>query len=428
MPLVSTANRDSYHPIRVLNYDDDSHWKVLTQSYGSVWPRVLPYCLANVALTAVVYYLKHFAIVDLTSDPLGSRYLSLLMSFLVVTRVKITYDNYMWNARCLSQAFQAIRDLVQWTCVLTMSDTSAKAKQWRHDVAYAAIVLLRVTVAVLEFRSNPDQVPWQVPELPATPENRSFLYLNKDVDDPLGHLAPEERTSLDEAYRAPVALAHQLRQQIMKQRDGHWLKPGTFSHPCNEELRLLDFCGAFLKQFSGLKIHMTTPLPFPLVQLTKTSLFVWIFTLPFYVCHTEYRQAVLCFLIVFLITFGFIGLEFVAMELSDNFGDDAVDFDDLGYAQLCFEDCYIAIYKLDGENWARKLKQSFVGGVKTELEAFREMYQSGFWDGQIQTVLEDEDGEAGDSTSPLVALRKKKKFSLRRLLPPGLRGKDRSSH
>jgi len=36
----------------------------------------------------------------------------------------------------------------------------------------------------------------------------------------------------------------------------------------------------------------------------------------------------------FFITYGFVGLEYVSMELDDPFGDDPNDFDDLGMAEV----------------------------------------------------------------------------------------------
>jgi len=45
------------------------------------------------------------------------------------------------------------------------------------------------------------------------------------------------------------------------------------------------------------------------------------------------------------------------MELDDPFGEDPNDFDDLGMAQLAFEDIYIAIYKLDGDKSAHNLRK-----------------------------------------------------------------------
>ena len=44
---------------------------------------------------------------------------------------------------------------------------------------------------------------------------------------------------------------------------------------------LLGLASAFTNSFSRLELFCTTPIPFPLVQLTKTLLFFWIFMLPF---------------------------------------------------------------------------------------------------------------------------------------------------
>jgi hypothetical protein len=78
--------------------------------------------------------------------------------------------------------------------------------------------------------------------------------------------------------------------------------------------------------------------------------------------------------IAFLTTYGFMGLELVSMDLGDVFGDDPVDFDNLGYAQVCFEDIYISVYKLDGPLWARKLRERVMGRKVTPatLRLFRE--------------------------------------------------------
>lgn len=361
--------------VRHMMWDDSSHWTVLTQLYGSVWPRVFPYCVANVVMTYTIWYLKNNNIVDLTSAPSGHKYMATMMSFLVVTRVKIMYDHYMYNSQKLSDCYRAIRELAHCTCVLTARDKSTRAKEWRQDVIYNGIILLRVTMAVLEFRANPDQEPWDVPELSwiqqADIKHNLFL---KRLDSPdeaatsvrkLGHARlgggeDDRRTVLDEACRAPIGLAFNLRKEIMKQRDGKWLKKGTWDHPCNEETKLLDCVGDFLKAFSGLRVLISNPFPFPLVQMTKTFLFVWMFSLPFALCHDEYRAVNVC-VIIFLITFGFFGLEFVAMELADVFGDDPSDFDNLGHAQATFEDCYIAVYNLDGEAWARRLRKKVMG-------------------------------------------------------------------
>jgi hypothetical protein len=298
-----------------------------------------------------------------------------MMAFLVVARVKIMYDYYIYNSQKLSDCCRALRELAHYTCTLTARDKSTRAKEWRQDVIYNGIILLRVTMAVLEFRANPDQEPWDVPELSwiqqADIKQNLFLDRLGSPDEVstsvrnlrhshLGGAKDGGRRVLEEACRVPVGLGFNLRKEILKQRDGKWLKKGTWDHPCNEEIKLLDLVADFLKAYSGLTVLISNPFPFPLVQMTKTFLFIWMFSLPFALCHDTYRAHNVC-IIIFLITFGFMGLEVVAMELADVFGDDPSDFDNLGYAQATFEDCYIAVYKLDGEAWARRLRKKVMG-------------------------------------------------------------------
>ena len=270
------------------------------------------------------------------------------MSFLLVTRVKMIYDRYMHNATGLNNLNRSCREIGQWTVALTSPDKSERAAQWRHDVVYSAIVMLRVTTAVLEFQANPEQMPWELPELEQDQQQGmqdnlfvSIFKLNvdneEDVDDEEGnntqvhskqsflkHTSDEHRTKLEEACRAPIVLAYNCRHEIMKQRDGTWLdRPKVWYHPCNEEMRLFDLVGEFMNSFHNLRQLIDTPVPFPLVNMAKIFLFLWIFTIPFSICHLTFQQGVIVPVsIIFLITFGFMGLEYVSMELSDPFGDD----------------------------------------------------------------------------------------------------------
>eukprot|EP00978_Attheya_sp_CCMP212_P023077 scaffold69917_cov59-Attheya_sp.AAC.2 len=301
--------------IRKVLYHDRDHVSVMFQMHGSVWPQVLPFCIFNIGFTFLVYYLKVWGY-DITSSTIGHKFMSTM----------------------------SCRELVHHMNVLTMHDRSEGARQWRQDVAYRTILLLRVTIAAIDFQTehvNPNELP----EL-ATEEQEE--------------LATEEQQSEihDGSFRAPVLLAFNLRKEIMKPRAGGILK-GGFRHPCNEEFKMLDYVTDFMKGFQGLKKLITTPFPFPLVQMTRTFLFLWVFTLPTVICYSQdmNRRPFDEALLIFFITYGFIGLEYVAMELDDPFGEDPNDFDDLGMAQLAFEDIYIAIYKLDGDKSAHDLRK-----------------------------------------------------------------------
>ena len=50
----------------------------------------------------------------------------------------------------------------------------------------------------------------------------------------------------------------------------------------------------------------------------------------------------------------FVGLELVAIELDDPFGDDDNDFDVLGLATVTFKDIYIYIYDLHNSKLCKR--------------------------------------------------------------------------
>lgn len=386
LPSLDQDN-EKLGPIRILQYDDRNHLAVLTQLYGSVWPQVLPFCICNMAITLLVFYFLK----DYTFAPTGHQFMSLILSFLVVTRAKITYSRFMEARGYLEECYKSCRELVQTMCVLTQEDGSPGAQVWRHNVAYRTILLLRVTMASIEFQSQRSN-PWEIPELTQTDQEQitETLFLNTTNNrSSIGNLQQGDHSAREECFRAPLLLAYALRKEIMEQRSGAYLEK-EFEH-VNEELKLLDHVTDFLKGFAGMKKLVETPFPFPLVQMTRTFLFVWVFTLPLVLCHDDNNYPFDPLVMISLTTFGFIGIEFVCMELDDPFGDDPSDFDDLGMAQLVFEDIYISIYKLDGDQATYQLRRKIVARIKrgTALDNFQDDYQHGYSPTQEETIEYD---------------------------------------
>mmetsp|Transcript_22222 Transcript_22222/g.65840 ORF Transcript_22222/g.65840 Transcript_22222/m.65840 type:complete len:218 (-) Transcript_22222:1055-1708(-) len=132
-----------------VTYDSKSHLSVLFQMHGSMWPSVLPFCLVNVLITYLVVLAKWKG-VDLTFPSDGHSFMAIMVSFLIVTRAQITYNRFMEARGHLSDVFRSCRELIHHTAVLTMQDKCRGAKEWRQDVAYRTIILLRVTIAALE--------------------------------------------------------------------------------------------------------------------------------------------------------------------------------------------------------------------------------------------------------------------------------------
>ncbi len=76
--------------------------------------------------------------------------MSILVAFLVVARVQITYGRYMEARQYLTQCFRTFTELIQCVSVLTMRSKHIEAKEWRLDVAVACVTTLRITVAAIE--------------------------------------------------------------------------------------------------------------------------------------------------------------------------------------------------------------------------------------------------------------------------------------
>jgi len=120
------------------------------------------------------------------------------------------------------------------------------------------------------------------------------------------------------------------------------------------------------------------------VQMARTFLFFWVFSLPLvlvadvddsastigYTIH----DTVEALLIIFFCTYGFLGLEYVSMEMDDPYGEDPNDFPGQLWSHLVFDDIYYTIGEQDGAASAaavraRVRKREQAGGA---LENFQQ--------------------------------------------------------
>lgn len=282
----------------IVEYNGDNHLSVLLQMHGSVWGRVLPWCLAVCIETLIIIGLRHYEIVDLTvSNAAGHNFMSLLVSFLLVTRATITYNRFMEARTYLSDLYRSSREVVQFACVLTGgSNRRAPAVLWRQQVAYKTIICLRMATAAVEFRSM-GRPSWEelgtddvhetellvqsdrhlpMNDTSSTSHNQnydtsnsSFSYNHQDAA-LFMDLAHGVRTLADENMRAPIVWSFNLRQQILKPRTEDNILSDKPLH-VNEELKLLALVSDFIKAFHGHRKLITTPFPFPMVWIACTT-------------------------------------------------------------------------------------------------------------------------------------------------------------
>ena len=267
--------------VNKVKYDSSDHWSVLTQMYGSVWPKVIGYCIFNVFNAIIVIYIREKYKLDLSFSDKGHTFMSMMMSFLMVTRSNIAYSRYMEARYDLSNATLACRELISYATTFTRYDNSPGAAKWRIDLARRTIKLLRTMVTVLEFQSKGNHA-WKLP-----------------------YLSREEKAALKEAVkdsneRLPMVLTMFIQSTIASHVD--YLDPKKPLHP-TKELKLYSLVSDFVQAYHGLMKLVTTPFPFPLVQMTRTFLFIWVFTLPWVLVNDLQKIPALVFSI-FFITYG----------------------------------------------------------------------------------------------------------------------------
>jgi len=100
--------------------------------------------------------------------------------------------------------------------------------------------------------------------------------------------------------------------------------------------------------------------------MARTFLFLYLFTIPLVFLQDKSSTFAHCFAI-FLMTYGFMGLEVIAIALDDPFGDDAIDFKCLALAHTAFEDTYLTILDVDGRDWADFLRYRMNSNINERL-------------------------------------------------------------
>ncbi len=138
-----------------VTYCNANHLSVMTQLYGSVWPTVLPFCLANTTICAMLWIIdKKYDSIDFSIDPSGHKYISTLVSFLCIARVRLIYGYSIKARENLSVMTQYVHDLVELSTAMTCNDKSLEAREWRMNVALGAIIFLKDCMEALSYNSE----------------------------------------------------------------------------------------------------------------------------------------------------------------------------------------------------------------------------------------------------------------------------------
>jgi Bestrophin, RFP-TM, chloride channel len=101
-----------------------------------------------------------------------------------------------------------------------------------------------------------------------------------------------------------------------------------------ERVTLMNMLNDYVHEYRNLLKLASTPIPFPLIQMARTFLFLWTFTIPLVLRGVVSGEALAALVFVFFLTYGFIGLELVAMKLMYPFGDEVNDLNVSGMREV----------------------------------------------------------------------------------------------
>ena len=337
---------------------------VIFQCYGSVWNQVLPYCIVNTTLTLLLLYLLSLDI-DLTVNEWGHDFMSILVSFLLITKFNLTLGVYYEMQTNLLKMGRSIRQIVMLACCLTQNQRNQKAASvWRSDVTYRALVLLSATSTMLT-RVN-DLNAWEAPGVSISELGPLTFQQDSKASKPSYHqqnlsqhpkgIHPRQYESghslpSDLNLRVPTLLAHQLSQTIASPASG------TPQLDAIQIKQLTDQVELFLEGFHGIRVYLNIPLPYSMVQMSRIFLLLYVFTMPFAILSADLKLGdVQVVLLVFIMTYGFMGLELVSTNLEDPFGSDPADLPVIDVTKELMEDVFLMISRVDGLDAALRLR------------------------------------------------------------------------
>ena len=300
-------------------YDSNDHFKVIFSYAGTVWPYVLPMCIINSIITVALYYLIELDIVNLKLDQAAHKVMGVMVSFLVVSRTNTAYSRF-WEARTIFGA--ALSDMSELSILamsFTNADKSENADKWRRLMLDRIVKLIEATIFVLMdpdltnyLLHNTSKVICQDNAAVHLPSSTVTAMTLHTFSRPTDHFVHEKEVNAD-----PMVIVSYLHGAIALQSD--LLQDPLIIH---KEMRMHQLALNYLANYQELAKFSATPYPFPIAQMTRIFLCIWLFSLPLALVNSDPIPTTIT---IFFITFGFFGLEFVSMELDDPFGLDSND-------------------------------------------------------------------------------------------------------
>ena len=276
---------------------------VLFVKEGNVLCAVLPYCFLNCTLFGCVTWGEQSGLFRVSFSPNGHGLMTLLVSFLVISKVNLAYDRFREARRSVGDAFLRLRELCQ--LVATMAEAAKreagaddnqeleKIEAWKDASVDKVMELLDATYTVIQSK----RLARQLARNEMSDDGATSKVVGKDFED-------------------PMMIVQTLRLHLYMVNDNFQLL---------ERVQLITKLGEFVSDYRQCLQLASTPLPFCLVQMGRVFLCIWTFSMPLVLREGPFSDMWSAMVFLFFLTYGFIGLELVAMSLAAPFGDGPSD-------------------------------------------------------------------------------------------------------
>mmetsp|Transcript_7191 Transcript_7191/g.10916 ORF Transcript_7191/g.10916 Transcript_7191/m.10916 type:complete len:274 (+) Transcript_7191:140-961(+) len=191
-------------------YNSGDWGQIIFQCFGSAWPKVLPFCLLNTLSVIIFMLLRDHDIIDCSLSSQAHTYGSVVLSFLLVSRINTALARYNESRGFIGIMYQETRELIQYAICLSKhyGNMDKEAREWRNELAYRSMILLRMAIAVVEFCSK-GQPAWKCKELTGIEK----LYMTPDDSWSLHSQATSE-SEYTNSMRVPFRAAFLVRETV----------------------------------------------------------------------------------------------------------------------------------------------------------------------------------------------------------------------
>jgi hypothetical protein len=181
---------------------------------------------------------------------------------MALTRYNIARD-------AIETMFRESREVTQNACLLSYTLKEGRtmiAQEWRHEVAYRTLLLLRTAIVVVDYPEN-QIVPWTIPELngieAADVKNNLLLTNTQQQRWVHGSLTlPRQRNDLwEETLRVPIRVEYLLRKSVHSNNIRL-----TEPIPIQLELKILGSIDNFMNGYYNMRKFLTTVCAFILAS------------------------------------------------------------------------------------------------------------------------------------------------------------------